>query len=570
MKFTQVTTAIAVLVLAVTSANAMEDLADVLPQDALAVIRVTGLHDAWKEFSTSEMWRKIQQAPIPDITSGIMAARAEIENLEAALGIDIETYAASIFGNDVAIALFPDRTGVFVAQSTDTATLDLAVDMILDLEANDGKTFGRTDSLHRGVTITGVQMFGTGDAQAGADGRYHARIGDVFAVSRDMSAVERVIDVLKDAQPSLSESAEYRQATTMMPEGALVRLYVDTDRLSEMLNLEDALNGSMRNPGVRLLARRMRMLLPATRFLAGGLIRENNAVVCKYSIVYDEESLPENMRAMLPRPGAPLDIVRFVPDSALLACSAQFSKLGLWHYVMGSLRESNPGIASVLARRSGQMGPALGGMDFETQFLPQLGDQSAFIVLPGPEDHPPALAFVTELNNGHELPTVLRTLAGSLAMMNQMDAEKKGVQPMIAVENTRYKDVGLMTLNLKQPKLQGKLNPTLFAKGPFLVISTTPESAKALIDAASAPWQIVAPARGTLASRTRVNFQGIRQALHQYEDFLMGQALKEGKTAQRARSDLDSLAFVLGLFKDIAMQGVHVKGRIDREIRLQY
>ena len=122
-------------------------------------------------------------------------------------------------------------------------------------------------------------------------------------------------------------------------------------------------------------------------------------------------------------------------------------------------------------------------MDFETQFLPQLGDQSAVIVLPAPENHPPALAVMIELNNGQTLPTALRTLVGSLAMMNQLDAEKKGIEPVIALQNQTYKDVGLMTLNLRDPKLKGKLNPTLFTRGRFLVISTTPESAKALIEA---------------------------------------------------------------------------------------
>ena len=562
--------ALIIVILSGSSLQAADDLASVLPSDTLMVVRVTGLHDAWKDLHASEAWRRIEQAPIPDIANGIAQAKMEIQNLEATLQIDAEAYISSIFGHDAAIALFADKTAAFVARSADSGTLYLAVQLILDGESHDGKVLSETFSLHEGVTITSVELVGPGGQMDVGKTRHHALLDDLLIASESFGAIKRVVDVVKAGKPSLTSSREYQEATKLWPDDALVRIYVDTNRLVEGMDLEKQLNGSMRNPAIRFLARRMRTVLPATRYLAGSVTPNDSAAVFKYSIAIDEEKLPENVRGLLPPIGTSLDIMRFAPSSSLASFAGQINKAALWRYVMEAAQESNPKLAGLMNIRANQIGPVMGGMEFETQLLPQLGDQNAVIVLPGPENGPPALALVIELKNGMELPTALRTLAGSLALVRQMEAQKQGTEPDVAVRARTYNGINLTTLILREKKLNGKVNPTLFMQDKFMVLTTTPECARTLIDAYATQTAENAPPNGAMASRINFNVNAISAVLDRHMDFLIAQGIKEGKTAERARTDLIAIKYLLGFISRIDIRSTYTQGRIDREAVVRY
>ena len=204
------------------------------------------------------------------------------------------------------------------------------------------------------------------------------------------------------------------------------------------------------------------------------------------------------------------------------------------------------------------------------ELLSELGDQNAVFVLPGAQGNPPALAFIIELNNGETLPIALKSLAGALAMAKQGEAEEQGIEPAVLLETTAYKGANLTTLILRQEKLKGKLNPTLFTQDQFLVLTTTPEAARALIDAYTTQTAEKAPKNSATASRIHLNIKAVSTAIDQYMDFLIAQGIKEGKSAEKARADLMSLKFLLSFISSIDIRGTYTPGRIDREAVIRY
>ena len=553
-------------------ALAAADLVETLPRNVVAMVRVTGLHDLWKEFVNSSAFAKLERGPIPDIAAGIRQAREEINQFELQTGVDVEDGLSAIFGTDIVVAAFPDQTAVFVARTADTGGLQFAVDTILSIEHDEGKLSDETTQYHQGAEIRSAVVTNPKTPGASAKERHHAISGDFLLVSENLDAVRRTLDVLNGAQPSLASTAEYREAAKLMRQDALIRFYVDTDHLSEIQDLEALFNGGMRNPVVSMFARRMKQILPVTKYAVGNLAASDAGAELRYSFVYDGEKLPDSLKALLPAKGAPLDIMRFVPGSSVLALANRVNKLALWQYLLESVSERHPQVASRISLQVARIGPVIGGMDFEKELLPQIGDQAGFIVTPGGGDHPPAVSLVIELNNGQTIPMALRTLAGSVAAITQIEADKAGVEPKAVMRRTTYRETDLTTLVLTEEKLAGKLNPTMFVHDKFMVVSTSPEAARAIIEAVKSPGTTATGSRlgRTAFGKAGLNVTGLAGMIRDNLEFLVREGQKKGKAEQRARSDLDALLFLMGFFERVDAEAFHAPGRIDRVVRVRY
>jgi len=549
-----------------------DDLAEVLPADALAVVRVTGLHAQWQSFRNSEAFAALEAGPIPEIGNGIRRARDEIAGFEAAAAVNLEQCLSAIFGADVALALFPDQAVVFVARTADLENLRLAIDTIRGIERDEGRLIGETSHSYQGAEIISAQIIKRDLPGAPPSNRHHAIIGDLLVVSEQLDVVRRTLDVVKGEQPSLATSPEYRAAAGFMRPTALVRAYFDTDRILAGRDLEALFNGGMQNPVIRMLARRMHQILPATRFAAGDLTVDDEGVRLRYTILYDEEQLPPSLRALFPAKAAPLDITNLVPQSAVIAFANRVNKRALWHYVLESLAEANPQLADEAALQFAQVGMMCGGMDFERDLLPQLGDQAAVIVMPGSEKSPPAMSIAIELNDLQSIPIALKTIAGTAATTARMQAQKTGVEPQIALSRTNYATTDLTTLVLKDKKFAGRLEPTVFVSSRFMVLSSSLHAAHAILDALkqSPPDDAGSQTRGTIVSKGYLNVTGLCGMIARHRELLILHAQKDGKTAEKATHDIAALLFLAGFLERVDLQMSHARGRIERTLHIRF
>ena len=562
-----------VLVGVCAAATAAGDLAETLPPDAIAVLRVTGLHEQWKAFRNSDAFTRLEGGPIPDIGDGIRKARENISQFEIDTALDIEQCLSSIFGTDMLLAIFADQTAAFVARTDDLQSLHLGIDTILAIEREEGKLVSMASEFYRDVEIHSSRLNKPNKPGAPMTDRCHAVVGDLLIVSEELSVVRRVLDVVKSNQPSVAASPEYREAAKLMSSNALVRAYFDMDRISEMLDLETLLDGNIRNPFIKVLAVRMKRILPATRYVVGGLTASDGLMRLRCNIIYDEQKLAPSLRTLFSFDQAELDIMNLAPRSAAFALAHRVNKLALWHYLLASIAESSPQLAADIALQVEQIGSMFGAMEFESELLPQIGEQTALVLTPGSGQNPPALSIVIELNDTQSIPLALKTMAGSFAKVAQVEAEKKGVEPAALLRRANYAGTDLFTLVLNDEKLAGKVNPTLFVYDRFMVVSTSPYAAQAMLDARkNLPAGKLAASRatGTLVSRGRVNPSAVRGMIRRHRDFLIGEALKDGKTRAKAAGDIAALLFLSGFLESVDFEVSHSPGRIERIVEIRF
>ena len=554
------------------NAYAAEDLLRAAPKDAVVVARVRNLHALWSGLAESDAFKRIENAPLAELRQGIARARDDIAAFEQQTGQDVELGLASIFGTDAALVMFPDKTAAFVARSADPGRMAQAVEMIVTIERNEGKYMEETVGFYEGVEIQSFRIKKPVAPVETARNRSHAIADNVLIVSESPDAVRRVIDVVKAGAPSLAEATEYATAMKHVSPDAFATLYLDTDRLATMEDIERFLAGELKNPAAKLLVERAKSILAVTHYVVAEIKTRPDGLVMDYTIAYDEEAAKEAYGDLTPTEGAALDIVRLVPRDAVFFFANQCDKTALWRRLVEATTDTMPKAAEDLRAKAEHLGRMAGNLDFETELLNQLDDQAALIVLAGAgPDDPPGAALALEMKPGATLPVSLKTMIGFVAGVARMEADEQGVEAMVDAERWSYLETDVATLILKEPELEGKLNPTVFVKDKFLVIATTPDCARAILDAHAAQEVNPPAVEGrTTAGFARLNARATAALIEKHRAFLLAEAVKDGKTLEKSASDLDALRFLLSFLQSIEMRSTYAPGLFKRAMEISF
>ena len=313
-------------------------------------------------------------------------------------------------------------------------------------------------------------------------------------------------------------------------------------------------------------------MLPLTQYIAGDAVMNDDRLEVRWAMAYDEQKLPESVRALLPPPNASLNILSLVPPTAIFFCADRFDKAAFWRCLIESIREDNPKVAEKLTAGANLVGAVMGGLDFEKDFLPQFGAQNALVVVPGANQNPPGVCLILEMKDPSPVAIALKTLAGTVSGVNQVEAQKTGTPAKFALSRTTYRNTDLTTLELKEPQFGGKLNPTLCVTGNFLVLATAPEAAQLILDTAAAPAAPVSRPKGegTLLSSGHLDVSALAAVLEQYRDILVRKSVADGKPEAQARKDMLSLQFLLSLARRIDVHSTVAPGRIERTMLISF
>lgn len=548
------------------------DLAEMLPDDTIIVVRATELHKHWQQMVNSPVGRKIRTSTLPEIAEGIQDFELGIKRIEVEAGVNVEEMFKAFLGHDMMLAMLEDESGLFLTRSADPDQLRLCCDEIGALEQEIGNIHEEHTVSYHGIEITSAQVIEPQAPGMPPKERHHALMDDALIGSRSLETLKRVIDVFQRRRPSLASTAEYQEAAKHFTKGALGHAYFNTDRIAEVLDLESLLNGRLRNPLMRLWGQEIRDVLPMTRYLVANLAVNKDRMIVSTKLAYDEEKVPPEMQALRPTPNSTLDILDLVPESSVFAVGNRVNKLAFWRFTIDSVRKTNPLLAKLLGRRARQVGNSVGGMNFERDILSKIGDQAALVVSPGDDNTVPAVTLVVELSDGKAIPDALRIWLGSLATISQLDAEKKKQEPKAIFTRSRYKEIEVATLVLTEPKFQGKFSPTLLVLDRFMIVSSLPCAAHAIVDRyrEQQSYQPGTSIGGTPATRGHVNMELVVTLLRRHREFLVQEDVRKGKTRQEAETGQDKGAFLLGCLDRIDFAATHSPGYVNREFLIRF
>ena len=534
-----------------------------LPADTVGYLRVKSAHSFWQQLAQSPMRAKIENAPVREVADGFAQAQAKIAAFEAKTGIDVEQTVSAVFGNDFALALFADGTGVFVAQAADTAALQSAVSTVLTLEQNNVQD--EHFELYQGTEICVRVVADAMKPGQPAKTRYHAIVGDKLIISRTDAPIKSVIDVIGRRAASIASSADYQKACEHLKPQAVGHVYVNTRRLGETNLLGILANGHLKNPLFRIWQLKANAMLKMTDHMVINFTPEKDAWVFDSVLGFDPDKAPASSLALMPPAGATLfDMERFTPANTTAAFHNRVNKSALWNQLMTGLRENRPMLAQQVNNWAQQIAAMFTTANFENEFLGKFGDQTSLFLTPGTGDGAPALNLVVELNNGQVIPQTLQTLAGTFATVNKMEKEQKGQQVDVSLRRTQYNNANLLTVDLHTGKAAGIVTPTLFTVDQFMVISTSEQAARAIVDAYRAPRTLDRPMPYPTMSRGFVSFRGLREILTTHQAFLISEAVKKGKPRETAETDFRNVDFLMSFIDRVDFRAGYIPGRLIR------
>lgn len=553
------------------SAAEQDGILKLLPADPLLVIRATKTGASWDQLKASGLTKRLETAP-QNVKDGLQQLQAQIARFEANAGVAIEQTLKDILGHDCALAVYgEDEEALFVTTNPDIQTLKNATEAFLNIERGEGKIQKEGVETYNGVEIHSNEVIKPDQPNRPAEKRCYCIVGNALIVSSRQDMVKAAIDVSQKKAPSAAESKEMAEAFKSMDPASIVKVYGDIDGFGRFIDKETA--DAPIPPQAVILREQGLGILGAGRYYTGTLTPRESLLEWKDTFLFDEESeaLPPELKALFPSQDAKLDIMQLAPDEAAMAAAFQLKKTAFWEFIISTISKVDPQAAERVTQATQKVGAVMGGVSFD-QFLGQIGDQNAvFLTCSDQPDAVPALSIVSELKEGSTIPTSLRTLIGAAIAGIQIQAEQTGRPAPAALVQTEYKGVQLTVVQVKVPRFQGKLNPTLFVLDHKMVLTTNTDAAKAIVDRHTGGPKIIdlPPHQGTVMGVVQFDSGKVADMMVRYKAFLTRDAERQGKTPEQAQAEIEAAAFVLRMLGTGTGCVTHSPGRIERVIELK-
>ncbi|MFO7956929.1 MAG: DUF3352 domain-containing protein [Candidatus Brocadiia bacterium] len=530
-----------------------------VPQDALAVVKVTDLERHYEEFANSPLLAHLKDPTfMPELAEKIREAEGGIREFERAHDVSARDVLMGLLGREAALAVFSDETGVLVVEAESEVALRDAVDEFQRVQRLTGDLLDTATSQYKGIQVHASEM---------KDGktRYHAMSGRALAVSEDRSAVERVIDTAAGAAEAMADSADFGDAMRMAERGALAVGYVGgaaLEALSEQIRREAEVPGHGHE---RLVMRRLAEALPTARFLMLSVLHEED-VSARVTVAYQGNRLPAGLARIFPEEGSRLDVLELAPRNAALVAARSLDSEGSWHSMMDMLREVAPRRAEKTEQVMDMLVNMVGGVYSREELLAEFTGQGALMVLPAEtQDAPPAAGLVIGLRETAHLPTAIESIVGAVVTFARAEGKHD-----VTLNHSEHDGVRLTTVMVDEPGIWARIAPTFGVVEGTMVVTTSPAAARDVVDTARGAARIRTPrADGTLFGAGVMNVRTVSDMLEQYHGFLLRRAMeKDNKPEAQARRELEALGKLLSLVDSVEFAAAFGEGRTDHYLRL--
>lgn len=502
-----------------------------------------------KNYLSSDLYAQISK--LPDVQKALAGQKM----VEAQAGMDLWALSHALLGGRIAIGLYPHEgrkqpDSVLILESPQPEKFQQLREKFEPFLLLAGDKVRRSD-------VAGVEMLDLDGKAFAANGK------DWLVVGSDRGLVEASLKLRTGGDgKTVATQSYYQQAAAAIGDQHILRVAFESPALGKAVNKTRLAPEKSPNVLASLLLQGVTELFATTSAAGIGVEIKDS----KFALTVVSAKSPQQLDG---RFNAFFGSLANVPNLPGLILGASISRqYADWYNGRDKFIEDK--LLPEFDKFESGLGNLLPNRDFGGDVLPLFGPTISFVVAPQDLSHLdgkpgvvlPGFALIADLKKPEEGEAVAQLFFQTVASIANLNAGQEGRQPWLLTSEV-YKQTTLQTAKyLQKPK--GDALPIIFNFRPAAarvgnryVLSSSLDLAKRLVDALEQPAPAAKEPRDLLVELHGGPFA---DALAANSDHLVAQGVREGKTAERSRTDIEFFLMALRQIDSVKLTSQAAKG----------
>ena len=560
------------------------DLAKLVPPSVVTFIRVKEPGRLWEDLKKSPFAARLkttgtwQNFLASDDYLKMVKARDELQRL---YDFDIERALKEALGGElVFVQALEARTDgtqdtyfyLLMARAVSAKRLAEVAEKLRFMRTEGGELKQSVEHPYRGFTIYDEVSVPKHGKDAGKEKRTYYCIADaVLLAGERMGPVKAAIDrILDPDKPDLAGSPRYAKALKSLPPGCAVTAYVDAAALVEKARVVERARDERKNPALRKMLGGARALVQA--FDAGAVgIKADEGLQAFVRIGLDADKKDAATMELLAGKAVAHEVWGALPPNTVLAVTSR-TDLGAVVRLARS-RMLEPKAAAQFEAIKSSLSGAFGGVDFETDVLPQFGPEVGLVVtheaVPAgakASKHVRGLAATLLIQTSDDGDAATRATAalGMLAWGAVTGNNRDPKKPKLVLRVEPAGGINITYIDFAEAHpLKGVLSPCFTRIGSYLAVSTSRAALRDVIKASGGKMPVAGSAvlrrhleraGGKANAMLFIDAAQLAAVMRDNLDLMVaGEVKKKGIDAAEAKRNLTALGEVVELLEGLSI-----------------
>lgn len=546
-----------------------------MPPECAGYLKFQGLGQALDSFLQSPARKDLESLPVVQFLLAQepwQKFKEGLADFHTAGGVEAIQAFRDLLGQEVAISLSPQDGGVLLlTRASGEKELDGALQAIRKAAGQKiGFNLEGYKSAHgeRSIETIGEASF--------------VSVGRVFAIGNRMPSLERVIDLAEGkAKGSLKDSPMFARSARSGKE-ALASLVL---RPRELPNFNHP--AKLDNPLGSLILGGLAGALEGSEVVTGALRIAGGSVDLEFSSFGKGPKADEKYGAFFPSTG-PGPLADQAGKRGHIALWELHRDLKKWWDQRDELLE--PHASSDLGNFNQIMSIVFGGRSFQDEILPKIGSTITLVArnqeykdLSGrPKPAIPGFAGLFDLKESKDLPATL--VSGFQTMIGILNNEQAKKEPgsnatfVLKTEKVGDVEVQVAAMNLpkdSKPEISANFSPSLAVVGSQLVISSSAELARSLVEDLKGSKAAATAATTTAAGRAqdmlRIDSAPLASIIRENLSLIVEDNVKKkGISTEQAAGEMNALLDILSRIRDLSLSTGKDGDQVQLKMKLRH
>ena len=547
-----------------------------IPDDAIVVLEVSQPKALMDRILTDKVIETVTALPVYKdqvAKPGFQHVKNLVQYFENKFDSDWKTIVGKLVGGGITLAVGPNETTVLVVEAEDAKMLQEVHDFILLMAKTDAQNKGQPDK------VVSVEYRGQTAWCMGPD-ESHTIVGNRLLLSNKPEALVAALDLRANPNgASLAKVPTYQAAKEGMGSGSMASIFVKTGVLKHVPNIQQALAQNNSNPMVSLLFAPVITAIQESTWAAVGVGMQGESLTL--DIVTDgtisDPATPEGFASPDGAAGA-------LPNVNVPRKIAGMSFYRDLHKFYGAKDELFPERTGGVIFFENMMGIFFTGRDLTDEVLAETGPEVRLVVaeqkyapeIGTPAVKIPAFAAIFRLKDPKKFqPIAEEAWQKGLGLINFTRGQ--AAEPGLIIDREIHSDVKFTIAafsaageeNKEALDMRFNFQPTLAMPEDYMVISSTSQLAKDLIDALQKEKADATKPLPGVHSMMELDATQLASILEANWDALVrNNMVEEGNTREKAEADLGGMMLILKYVGNFELMSGVSKGQSRTRLQL--